>query len=132
MSRGTVNLPKYKNGYRRIKPTHGECVLRNRVVNALPKVGDLVVLEEIVFVNNTIQYQLCQSRLDAWSRPRLYTVVGYTHGMDNPLEPKNKMICTYRVGDVELSQSISVLPITTGSMRTVMASPRKLKIWRYL
>lgn len=125
-------IPKYHNGYRRQRPSQGEMITSNRVINCLPAVGEVVVIEEIIFFDNVPQYQLCQSRMDAWARPRLYTVHGYTHGIEEALNPNNKMVCSYCVGNVELMQCISVLPITTGSMRTVKASPQKLKMWRYL
>lgn len=124
--------PAYHNGYRRAKPTHGIMREQNAIINTLPQIGDTIVMEEIVFLNGIPQYQLSTSRLDPWARPILYTVVGFTHGADNPLDPYNKMICIHKVHNTELKQCINVLPITTGSMRTVKASPSKLKKWRYL
>lgn len=128
-----IRQTQYKNGYKRAKPTQGVMHSPGECINPLPQIGDIIVIEDMVILNGIARYQLSTSRLDPWSRPRLYTVHGFTHGDTDVLNPYNKMECTYTtLSGVVLKQHISTIPIVTGSMRAVKASPAKLKLWRYL
>lgn len=115
-------MKKYQNGYKRVCPTHGP-MYENSQINKLPQEGAKIILQEIVIYakktedNSRVRYRPMHSHLNSWGEPREYIVVGYTHGEENFLDPKNKIVLEYSNCNQKIRHSIPTRLIATGSIR---------------
>ena len=126
---------------------YGELREHNVQINELPQEGACVIVNECHTYARTkgeqnvwVIYHPSVEHLDAWNFPLIYTVVSYTKGRENPLDPANNIILehTARTGFVRRTQIRTIL-IATGSMELEVVpkdmkfnTPIDKKIWEHL
>lgn len=106
----------------------GEIRESNKVVNELPQIGEfVVVMDKYLYERSQIKkdrivsaYKVSSTYKDARGVPRVYEVVGYTKGINSPLDPENSVILKYSFGygenKKEKEHRIKTLLICTGPM----------------
>ena len=106
----------------------GEIRESNVVVNELPQIGEfVVVMDKYIYERSQIKkdrivtaYKVSATYKDARGVPRVYEVVGYTKGIELPLDPENSIILKYSFGSGENKKEkelrIKTLLACTGPM----------------
>ena len=120
-----MTVGKYKNGYQRAKPNMGTIREHNEVVNELPQIGEVVMVEEMVIhcrrwgdEHIIAAYNKARSYVDSWGRPFALKVLDYSKGIDRPLDPHNYVTLQRTNPDGSIVYcTLRTVHIATGSMR---------------
>lgn len=91
---------RYDIGYEKKSESVGIMYEKNEVLRPLPKVGEYVKVEEQTWrasdlrnmISEEPEWKVDENHRDAYDRPIIYRVEGYTMGIDRPLDNKNKVI----------------------------------------
>lgn len=120
----TINKRKKKRRYTWVidkeRPSVGVLYDTTPILNALPPVGSVVVIYERSIINPSnywglidmtgttyTEYVYCDNYMDVWGDALELEVMYYTHGIDNPLDSKNCMVCR------NVKDHAGVLPLHT-------------------
>ncbi len=91
---------KYNVGYEKKSESVGIMYEKNEVLRPLPEIGEYVIVETQTWRPSDIRHMVSEEpgwkvedcHRDAYNRPIIYLVEGYTMGIDKPLQPMNKVI----------------------------------------
>lgn len=117
----------YPLDYKRECPTHGVMYEKTTQINELPEVGSVVIVERLKILNRVGEngehstytpYDERSPYVNIWGEPIAFTVAGYSKGIDNPLDPSNRITLTYKNADGSTGiSSIQAIHVATGSNR---------------
>ena len=114
------------NGYKRERPTLGKVEDHNVQKYPMPELGTYVLVKQLKILDKDkgegrITYTNCDRSspfVDAWGMPKTFEVMGYSRGINNPLDPHNDVI----LKDTGRSQCVCRLRtiyVATGSQRLI-------------
>lgn len=121
---GKRNNRTNRTGYVRAGTVMGKMREHNEIVNPLPPVGSSVVVRECaVHVTKNAEnglyttYEEHPQFRNAWNRPKVLKVIGYSKGIENAFDPHNWVLMewTSQSGAV-FQHRLPVIQVTTGNI----------------
>lgn len=114
------------------RPSLGVLYDATPILNALPPIGSVVIIYERSIINpynywglvdmsgtSYTEYVYCDNYVDVWGNALELEVLHYTHGINNPLDAKNCMVCRCVKDHAEVLplRSVRTLHIACGYLK---------------